>query len=83
MLIKDTDSIQSHRNQIVEFALRHKIDILFKEDVQMSKTYLSLKWISGDTSIYQYEIHPEIIEDGNIIKVNPVLRHTIQKSPSL
>jgi len=83
MLTKDTDSIQSPRNKIVEFALHNKIDILFKEDVQLNKTYLSLKWVSGDTSIYQYEIQPEVKEDGETIKINPVLRHTIQKGPSL
>jgi len=83
MLTEDTDSIQSHRNKIVEYALRHKIDILFKEDIQMNKTFLTLKWISGDTSIYQYEIQPEVREDGEIIKINPTLRHTIQKGPSL
>ena len=83
MLTEDTDFTQSHRKKIVEFALRHKIDILFKEDIQMNKTYLSLKWISGDTSIYQYEIQPEVKEDGETIKINPTLRHTIQKGPSL
>jgi len=83
MLTEDTDSIQSHRNKIVEFALHHKIDILFKEDIQMSKTFLSLKWVSGDIDIYQYEIQPEVREDGDIIRINPILRHTVQKGPSL
>jgi len=82
-LTVDTGFTQSHRKKIVEFALRHNIDILFKEDIQMNKTYLSLKWISGDTSIYQYEIQPEVKEDGETIKINPKLRHTIQKGPSL
>lgn len=83
MRIEDTDSTQSHRKKITEYAERFGIDLLFKEDVQMNKTYLSLKWISGDTSIYQYEIQPEVKEDGKIIKINPCLRHTIQKGPSL
>lgn len=83
MEIKDLDSIQSHRNKIKEYAERFGIDLLFKEDIQQNGTFLTLKWVSGQTSIYQYEIHPEILEDGNLIKVNPKLRHTVQKSPAL
>ena len=50
MSLEGTDSIQSHRRKISEYAERYGIDLLFREDIQMNKTFLTLKWISGETS---------------------------------